>query len=402
MQFIPTLLLQLLLCAILQMAPATAISQHSNSSDLAHDLLGKVVRKLQLIKTVSYTYAAEIMYKDENYHVNYAIGSYIDFTLGTDIPAAKFQFSTNDYLSCYNGKSFFTLDHKTRTINISEKPDLKTLEQLSALNNSLITLRSFLPYLLHNTTIDKKVKDTIINEQPYFAISFTLQDNYISPAGYLKQFESVYTGSKFKPYLLLIDKKTSLPFQFITKFYDREKDFIAVTFSEINLHPKAPREASWNYNHSANLYSSPKPEKALIRIGDIPGNWRLPIYAPDKIDSVSLADYKGKIVVLDFWIKSCGPCIASFPHLNELQKKYGIGKMQLISINTEDKLSDIKFFHDKYGIDYSMCFGAKQLALDYGIAAYPAIVIMDKNGRVIFSGYGFDKGVIDSIIADNL
>ena len=76
--------------------------------------------------------------------------------------------------------------------------------------------------------------------------------------------------------------------------------------------------------------------------------------------------------------------------------------MQLISINTEDKLSDIKFFHDKHRIDYSMCFGANQLALDYGIAAYPAIVILDKTGRVIFSGYGFDKGVIDSIIAENL
>jgi len=402
MQFLPPFLLQLLLCAILQLTTTPASSQHSNSSAMARDLLEKVVRQLQLMKTVSYTYASEIRYSDENFHVNYTIGSYIDFTQGADISAVKFQFSTNDYLSCYNGKSFFSLNHNTMSINFSEKPALNNLEQLSALNNSIITLRTFLPYLLKNTTINKQVKDTVINEQPYFAIAFTLQDNYISPAGYLKQFEPVYTGSKFKPYLLIIDKKTALPFQFITKFNDREKDFIAVTFRDINLHPTAPKQASWNYGHYANLYTSPKPEKSLISIGAMAGNWRLPKYAPDKIDSVSLADYRGKIVVLDFWIKSCGPCIASFPHLNEMQKKYGAGKMQLISMNTEDKLSDIKFFYDKHGIDYNMCFGAKQLALDYGIAAYPAIVILDKEGRVIFSGYGFEKGVIDSIIAENL
>jgi thiol-disulfide isomerase/thioredoxin/outer membrane lipoprotein-sorting protein len=377
-------------------------SQTAKAQPNGNDLLRKMSEKLNQLKTVRYQYSAEMLYADENYHNTYVTGSFIAFRSGSNIQKFRFQFSNSDYLACYNGNSFFTLDHRAKTIQLTQNPDSNYLEQMSAMNNSFITLRAFAPLLTQEEEIPKLVTDTIIHKKAYYAIKFTLFNKYIGPLGDLKPFSATYTGSKYKPYILVLDKSSFLPFQFISKFGDREKDFIAVSFLQINTNPALPKDSSWEEAFYAKTYTAPKPEKALIAAGTMAANWVLPYYLDGKIDTASLDEYRGKIVVMDFWIKGCGPCIASFPHLNELQENYGPGNLQLISINTADNLNDIKFFQDKHKIAYRMHFDGNKLAAEYGVAAYPTIIILDKAGKIIYSAAGFDQAVIEQIITENL
>jgi thiol-disulfide isomerase/thioredoxin len=106
--------------------------------------------------------------------------------------------------------------------------------------------------------------------------------------------------------------------------------------------------------------------------------------------------------MLDFWIRTCGPCLASFPHLNELQQKFGNNSFELLSINTEDKKENIAFFYNKFKPRYKMLFGAETLAEEYGIPAYPAIIILDKSGKIIYTAMGFDQQAIEKVIKANL
>ena len=98
-------------------------------------------------------------------------------------------------------------------------------------------------------------------------------------------------------------------------------------------------------------------------------------------DPATLADLKGKIVVLDFWATWCGPCIASIPHLNELAEKFK-DKVVFIGVchpRGGEKMGQM--VKDK-GIKYPVCLdptGATAKA--YHVNGYPDYYIIDASGK---------------------
>ncbi|MBX3256613.1 MAG: TlpA family protein disulfide reductase [Chitinophagaceae bacterium] len=385
-------------------AKAGSLNVSGKSIDKYEDVntvLDKVSATLQSLKAVSYTYHIELMYKEENYHNRLSILSYVDFNERDNIPACRFQMKDNGFFSCFNGTDYFALNENDRTIDINKQPDSSLFERQTALNNSFITLRNFLPVLKRSDSIKKSISDTVIQQKEYYVIKLELYNHYIGYLGGLKKFGHEYKGDKSKPYTLIIDKGTFLPYSFITKFNDRKNDFIAVTFSDINTDPVPPNDSSWLYTTYTNGYKMPDAVIPLITTGTVPANWILPVYTSKKTDSTSLYGYRGKLVMLDFWIKSCGPCLASFPYLNELQERFGTDKFQILSINTEDGIEDIAFFYNKHKPLYKMLFKGKMLAENYGVQAYPTVIILDKTGKIIYSN-GLDRHTIENIIEQNL
>lgn len=114
--------------------------------------------------------------------------------------------------------------------------------------------------------------------------------------------------------------------------------------------------------------------------------------APDfKLEStdgktVKLSDYKGKIVVLDFWATWCGPCRRGVPDLVELQNEF---KKDVVVLGISlDKVSgtdkDVKGFIKEYKINYPVIFGNEKTAMDYGnIQSIPTSFIIDRQGNVV-------------------
>ena len=200
---------------------------------------------------------------------------------------------------------------------------------------------------------------------------------------------------------IIINKKTNLPFRYSSKFKDRKDDFIAANFLNIDTDPKAPEELSWFYSTYTGEYQLPKPKQPLVNLAVQLEDWILPSYTPGTTDSISLYQYRGKVVLLDFWIKTCGPCLASFPYLNELQQKFGSDKFQLLSINTEDPKEDIAFFYKKNRPVYKMLFDGERLAERCGVFAFPTAIVLDQTGTIIYAG-GFDKMAIEKLIQEKL
>src|SRR3977135_1751772 len=83
------------------------------------------------------------------------------------------------------------------------------------------------------------------------------------------------------------------------------------------------------------------------------GGWTL-----DNNKRAQLADYKGKVVVLDFYATWCEPCRAETPHLVNLQKQYGDKGLQVIGLNVggDDDRAQVPGFVKEFGIQYPLAY----------------------------------------------
>jgi cytochrome c biogenesis protein CcmG/thiol:disulfide interchange protein DsbE len=99
---------------------------------------------------------------------------------------------------------------------------------------------------------------------------------------------------------------------------------------------------------------------------------------------IKLSDYKGKIVLIDFWATWCPPCRRGIPDLIDIQKKYREKLVIIgISLDTETK-PDVIPFIKKYGINYPVVYGNMEVVQAYGnIQAIPTSFIVDQNGQIV-------------------
>ena len=110
---------------------------------------------------------------------------------------------------------------------------------------------------------------------------------------------------------------------------------------------------------------------------------------------VTLADSKGKVVLVNFWASWCGPCRAEIPDLVELQKKYK-DRLQILGLVVDDEdLDAIKKFAARFGINYPVALATNEIRLQYGgIPALPTSFVLDSEGRVVQKHEGLRDPVL--------
>jgi thiol-disulfide isomerase/thioredoxin len=110
---------------------------------------------------------------------------------------------------------------------------------------------------------------------------------------------------------------------------------------------------------------------------------------------VTLADSKGKVVLVNFWATWCGPCRAEIPDLVELQNKYQ-DRLQILGLVVDDEDQDaIKKFVAKFHINYPVAMATDALRLEYGgIPALPTSFVLDSQGRVVQKHEGLRDPVL--------
>ncbi|MCX6240765.1 MAG: redoxin domain-containing protein [Bacteroidetes bacterium] len=136
-----------------------------------------------------------------------------------------------------------------------------------------------------------------------------------------------------------------------------------------------------------------EPEKTvpLLAKGSVAPDWKL---VSLKGDTVSLKQLRGKVVLLDFFYKSCYPCRLAIPHLQEIHKKYGAQDVVVVGIDAVDKKTDeLKAMLDKEGVSYTVLLAEKDLAKKYQITGYPTVYILDRGGKVFYASSGFGESL---------
>lgn len=99
---------------------------------------------------------------------------------------------------------------------------------------------------------------------------------------------------------------------------------------------------------------------------------------------LKLEDFRGKVVLLNFWATWCGPCREEIPSLIELQKQYK-DQLQVIGLAIdEDDDSYVKKFAASESINYPIAMGTDEVRFAYGgVGALPTVFVINKNGAIV-------------------
>jgi len=104
--------------------------------------------------------------------------------------------------------------------------------------------------------------------------------------------------------------------------------------------------------------------------------------------SISLSDYKGKVLFLNFWATWCPPCRAEIPDFVEAYAEQKANGLEILGISVDTKGKEaVVAFVDKYKINYPVVLESRQttekIINDYQPGEYiPATIIIDKSGRI--------------------
>jgi len=116
----------------------------------------------------------------------------------------------------------------------------------------------------------------------------------------------------------------------------------------------------------------------------------LPDLSQLKLEGKFPDSLKGKVVLLDFWASWCEPCKASFPTMDELQKRYGSQGLVVVAINVDENKADMENFLKKNAASFAILRDAAQkLVTQAGIVTMPSSFLIDQEGRVRFVHSGF-------------
>ncbi len=125
---------------------------------------------------------------------------------------------------------------------------------------------------------------------------------------------------------------------------------------------------------------------------------------PVKGDAFSLNDFKGHPVLLNFFASWCPPCREEISNLSHLYKKYskeGIAVVGIAvdSLLTPESVGDVKPLTEKLAIPYPVAIATEKIANDYHFKGIPTTVVIDKDGKIAKTFYGYhDEKLIEAAV----
>ncbi|MDJ0794473.1 MAG: TlpA disulfide reductase family protein [Woeseiaceae bacterium] len=118
-------------------------------------------------------------------------------------------------------------------------------------------------------------------------------------------------------------------------------------------------------------------------------------------ENMRLSEYRGDVVMINFWATWCGPCRQEMPLLDELYQRYSRVGFNLLGVNIDDDSRRAMQMIEELGVDFPVLFDAtKRVSEMYDVDAMPVTVIVDREGTVRYVHQGYKPGYEDKYLTE--
>ena len=113
-------------------------------------------------------------------------------------------------------------------------------------------------------------------------------------------------------------------------------------------------------------------------------------------ENLRLSEYRGDVVMINFWATWCGPCRQEMPLLDQLYTRYERVGFSLLGVNIDDDSSRAMDMMKELGVSFPVLFDArKEVSQLYNVDAMPVTVLVDREGNVRYVHKGYKPGYED-------
>jgi thiol-disulfide isomerase/thioredoxin len=116
------------------------------------------------------------------------------------------------------------------------------------------------------------------------------------------------------------------------------------------------------------------------------------ITLPTSSGKVSLHDFRGKVVLVDFWASWCIPCRQSFPWMSSMKERYAAQGLVIVAINLDKKREAADAFLGEFPVQFPVLFDPMGLSAEaFNVEGMPSSFIVSRTGEILYSHIGFEQ-----------
>ncbi|MEX2459350.1 MAG: TlpA disulfide reductase family protein [Actinomycetota bacterium] len=142
--------------------------------------------------------------------------------------------------------------------------------------------------------------------------------------------------------------------------------------------------------------------EARAKVDDRPA----PEFRQEGLDGsmIDSRDFRGKVLVVNFWASWCSPCRQEAPHLQAAWERYRDRGVAVLGVNYRDDVYAARAYEDEFEITFpSIHDPAGTIAFKFGLLGVPTTYVIDRDGRLVYEFVGrIDGDVLDRAIDDAL
>ena len=118
-------------------------------------------------------------------------------------------------------------------------------------------------------------------------------------------------------------------------------------------------------------------------------------------ENLRLSEYRGDVVMINFWATWCGPCRQEMPLLDELYSRYQRVGFSLLGVNIDDDSRRAMQMVQELGVQFPVLFDEnKEVSKLYEVEAMPVTVLVDREGRVRHVHHGYKPGYEEKYLTE--
>jgi len=118
---------------------------------------------------------------------------------------------------------------------------------------------------------------------------------------------------------------------------------------------------------------------------------------------ITLDEFKGSVVLLNFWTTSCGVCLSEIPTLSSLQDSYASQGLRVVGVAVDDNVDSIRKVAEQRHVNYTVASGDNQMEEQFGADGFPVTLVIGRDGRIYSRHSGaVSREAIESEVAQLL